>query len=90
MSWNKPGDSDPWGGKNNGSGPPDLDEVFKKFQDQLNKAFGGKKSGSGGGAGSDTGSTGGGGLNASLIVVIAAIAVGVWLATGFYKINEFD
>lgn len=84
MSWNKPGDSDPWGGKNNGSGPPDLDEVFKKFQEQLSGLFGSGKSG---GSGKD-GGTSGSGFNGLVAVVIGAIVLGVWLATGFYKINE--
>lgn len=48
MSWDDPGkDKDPWGGRKN-QGPPDLDEVFKKFQDNLSKMFGGKGKGSGG------------------------------------------
>ena len=43
MSWNEPGggkDKDPWGGRND-QGPPDLDEAFKKLQDNLKKMFGG-------------------------------------------------
>ena len=43
MAWNEPGgnNQDPWGGKRNNEGPPDLDEALKKFQDQLNGRFGG-------------------------------------------------
>lgn len=51
MSWNEPGGNkggggkDPWGGRNN-QGPPDLDEAFKKFMDQINKFLGGSGKGS--------------------------------------------
>jgi len=54
MSWNDPGngkDKDPWGGRND-QGPPDLDEAFKKLQDNLSKLFGGKGKGSRGKGGS--------------------------------------
>jgi membrane protease subunit HflK len=48
MSWDDPGkNKDPWGGRNN-QGPPDLDEAFKKLQDNLSKMFGGKGKGNGG------------------------------------------
>jgi len=42
MAWNDPGnnDRDPWGGRKNDQGPPDLDEVVKKMQDKLSGLFG--------------------------------------------------
>ena len=44
MAWNEPGggkDRDPWG--NGGDqGPPDLDEAFRKLQNNLSQMFGGK------------------------------------------------
>lgn len=42
MAWNDPGDNgrDPWGGRKNDQGPPDLDEVVKKMQDKLSGLFG--------------------------------------------------
>ncbi len=47
MAWNEPGkngnDNDPW--KNRGGrdqGPPDLDEVFRKFSNKFGGLFGGK------------------------------------------------
>ena len=53
MAWNEPGDKDPWGGRRNGGGPPDLDEVVRKMQDKLGGLFGGGgPSRGGGGAGS--------------------------------------
>lgn len=43
MSWNEPGGDkkDPWSGRNNENGPPDLDEVFRSLQDKLSGLFGG-------------------------------------------------
>jgi len=48
MAWNEPGnngnDKDPWNNKGGrDQGPPDLDEVFRKFSNKLGGIFGGKK-----------------------------------------------
>lgn len=53
MAWNDPdgNDRDPWGGRRNDDGPPDLDEVVKKMQDKLGGLFGGKRSSTGRGDG---------------------------------------
>ena len=42
MGWNEPNDSnrDPWGGRRNEQGPPDLDEIVRKLQDKLSAMFG--------------------------------------------------
>ena len=76
----------PSGGNN--QGPPDLDEVWRNFQ----KKFGGLFGKRGGGNGGDDGSTprqplrpaqwGGG------AVVLLALLVGIWLASGFYIVSE--
>jgi len=75
MAWNEPGGNkqDPWGGGNrgNGSGPPDLDEALKKFQEKIGKIFGG---GSGGGSGGKGFSTAGIGLVVAVLLVIYLIA----------------
>ncbi len=44
MAWNEPGgkDEDPWGKKKQ-EGPPELDELLKKMQEKIGKAFGGNK-----------------------------------------------
>ncbi|MBM4228480.1 MAG: FtsH protease activity modulator HflK [Gammaproteobacteria bacterium] len=51
MGWNEPNDGnrDPWGGRRNEQGPPDLDEVVRKLQDKLSALFGGKGRRPGGG-----------------------------------------
>ncbi len=81
MAWNEPGGSgnkDPWGNRNNDQGPPDLDEVFKKFQDKLGKLFGG-------GSGGSNRKSGGGGLGGSFIAIVL---VSVWALSGIYIVDE--
>ena len=52
MAWNEPGggnqgnDKDPWGNRDD-QGPPDLDEAFKKLQNNLSEMFGRGGGGSG-------------------------------------------
>lgn len=83
MAWNEPGggNRDPWGGRGNDQGPPDLDEVVRKMQDKFGGLFGGRK-GSGGGAG-----RGPGGFGIGLIVGLAVL---VWLASGIYIVDEAE
>ncbi|MFA5626636.1 MAG: FtsH protease activity modulator HflK [Thiohalomonadaceae bacterium] len=78
MAWNEPGNSggkDPWGGRKNEQGPPDLDEVVRKLQDRFSGLFG--KGGGGGGAAS-AGSVG---------FVVALLAV-LWAFSGIYIVDE--
>ena len=82
--------------KGNNQGPPDLDELWRDFNKKLNGLFGGNKLGRGrpmgtGGGGSQP--PGGGfqpdmksaGIGAGLI---AAVAVLIWLGTGFFIVQE--
>lgn len=80
MAWNEPGggDKDPWGGKGD-QGPPDLDEAFKKLQQQLAGIFGG-----GGGGGSSSGA----GLNKGLAAIIVVVLMLGYLAMGVYQIDQ--
>jgi membrane protease subunit HflK len=81
MAWNDPN----WGKKGGGNdGPPDLDELWRRFNQRLNSLFGGK-----GGGGSPGGKTpmpsfkvAGGGLG-----LVAALAFLVWIASGFYIVD---
>ena len=69
MAWNEPGGSgnkDPWGGRNDQQGPPDLDEIIKKLQKKFSGLFGGKGGGSGRGIG--TGAAGSAGASFFLIL----------------------
>ena len=87
MAWNEPGGSggkDPWGGRNNEQGPPDLDEVVKKLKDKLSGLFGGGGTGGNGGSrAKSSGNMGAGGM--AVIVVLLAI---VWGLSGLYTIHE--
>ena len=85
MAWNDPN----WGNKKSGNdGPPDLDELWRRFNQKLNSLFGGKGSGKSGGGGQGGGTqmpsfkAAGGGLG-----VLAALAFLVWIASGFYIVN---
>ena len=88
MAWNEPGgngDKDPWGNRGNNQGPPDLDEVLRNIQKKFGSLFGGKGGGrrsGGGGGGSSAGGIG--------IGLIVGVLLAVWLASGFYKIEEAE
>lgn len=77
MAWNDPD----WGKKNNSGGPPDLDELWRRFNQKLNDRFGGK-SPSGGGSSGGRGKFAAGGLG--LMPVLVAL---VWLGSGFYIVD---
>ncbi len=72
-------------------GPPDLDELWRDFNSRLNRLFG-KKGGNGGGP---RGPLGGGGSGGPSIenagkgfTAVIVVAVLVWLASGFYIVQE--
>jgi membrane protease subunit HflK len=82
--------------KGSNQGPPDLDELWRDFNRKLNGLFGGNKNTRGrsaGGGGGGGNSPGGGfqpdmksaGIGAGLI---AAVAVLIWLGTGFFIVQE--
>lgn len=77
MAWNQPGGTgskDPWG-KRKSTNQADLDQALRNLQNRLRGLFGG---------GGD-GDTGGKGIGIGLIV---AVAFGVWMATGFYIVQQ--
>ncbi|HAN55778.1 MAG TPA: FtsH protease activity modulator HflK [Betaproteobacteria bacterium] len=73
MAWNDP----QWGKKN--EGPPDLDEIWRRFTAKLSSLFGGKKPG---------GSPGSNGIGAAGLGIAAAIVFAIWLASGFYIVDQ--
>ena len=80
MAWNDP----QWGnkgGSGNNSGPPDLDEMWRRINARLNGMFGGKGGGPEGG--SPDVMPGGG----NLLGLLAGLMVLVWLASGFYIVD---
>jgi membrane protease subunit HflK len=80
--WGKRGSG---GGGSNIQGPPDLDEMWRGFNQKLNNLFGRRRGAGGGGNGTEPPSMkqlgGGAGLLAMLIIA-------VWLASGFYIVVE--
>lgn len=80
MPWNQPGgdNKDPWsGGGRQNQGPPDLDELLKKFS----KKLGGFGKGNGG-------SSGGGRSGNAGLVGLALLGLIIWAATGLYIVDE--
>ena len=104
MAWNQPGnngqDRDPWGSSNNQGGnsggngnkggreqgPPDLDDIFRKLSKKLG-GLGGGKGGLGGGSGSQGPR---GPMGGRIVGIVAAAAVIIWVASGFYTIKEAE
>ena len=80
MSLNDP----QWGKKGGSNGPPDLDELWRNFNQKLNGLFG-RRGGGGGGPSMQPPSMRqlGGGAG-----VLVALVLLVWLASGFYTVDE--
>ena len=80
MSLNDP----QWGKRGNSGGPPDLDEIWRNVNRRMNALFG-RKSG-------DDGGTGGGpprrGMALGGAGLLVALVLLVWLASGFYIVDE--
>jgi membrane protease subunit HflK len=74
----RPNNSD----KNDNDGPPDLDQLWRDFNQRLNRLFGGKRGGDGGKFRPDARGIG---LTAT---VVGAIAVLIWLASGAFIVQE--
>ena len=85
MSWNEPGGDkkDPWSGRNEQKGPPDLDEAIRSLQEKLSGLFGGGKRG--GGDSSDGGPSGSSiGFGLGILIVGALV---LWAISGLYIID---
>jgi modulator of FtsH protease HflK len=74
----RPNNSD----KNDNDGPPDLDQLWRDFNQRLNRLFGGKRGGDGGKFRPDARGIG---LTAT---VVGAIALLIWLASGAFIVQE--
>jgi membrane protease subunit HflK len=68
--------------KNDSDGPPDLDQLWRDFNQRLNRLFGGKR---GDGGGPFRPDARGVGLTAT---VVGAIALLIWLASGAFIVQE--
>lgn len=92
MAWNEPGSGgkkdNPWGDKgpggNNESGPPDLEQVFKKIKDQIKALLGMK-------TGNNPSNPGVNKKNSEFgVLVFAGIAVVAYFVFGFYTISSYE
>jgi membrane protease subunit HflK len=91
MAWNEPGgggNKDPWSGKGGDrGGPPDLDDLLRKFQDKVSGIFGGNNKPPSGGGSRTPGSNKNGLAGVSLIIIMLAL---VWLASGIYIVEPAE
>jgi len=84
--WQGGGGQGPWGGRPGGGGggqqPPDLEELLRRSQEKVKKIFPG-----GGGPGGGGFSLGGGGSKKPLLL-IPLVLLGLWLASGIYRVQQ--
>lgn len=71
-------------GKRPSDGPPDLDQLWREFNQRLNRLFGNRRDG-GGGPGGYGPDMKGAGIGAGLIAAIVAF---LWLVSGFFIVQE--
>jgi membrane protease subunit HflK len=71
--------------KNPHNGPPDLDKLWRDFNQRLNRFLGGKNGGSGSNGDGYKPDSKGAGIG---VGVIAAIALFLWLVSGFFIVQE--
>lgn len=77
MAWNDPN----WGKKGNNSGPPDLDELWRRFNERLSGLFGGK------GRGPSAPNSGKSASPTSGMLLLVGLVLAIWLGSGFYIVN---
>ena len=72
-------------GKKPSDGPPDLDQMWRDFNQRLNRLFGGKGGGRGGNGGGMPGDARGASIGAG---VVALVIFFMWLVSGFFIVQE--
>lgn len=72
-------------GKKPSDGPPDLDQLWRDFNQRLNRLFGGKGGGRGGNDGGSSGDARGAGIGAGVIAIVIFF---LWLVSGFFIVQE--
>jgi membrane protease subunit HflK len=79
--------NDPQWGKRPNEGPPDLDEILKKLNQKLAGLFGGRRPGSPGSSGPSSDGPSAAFFGGSIAFIVLLI-IAVWLASGFYIVEE--
>lgn len=74
-----------WGQRNN-EGPPDLDEVMRDLSRKINNLFG-KKRGPSNQPDNNAGGNASGNVSLPIVPILAIIAL-LWMATGFYIVDQ--
>ncbi len=74
-------------GQKNNEGPPDLDQVLRDLSNKINGLFGKKNNGNGGSNNGGNRTNSGMGFDLPIIPILALIAA-IWLATGFYIVDQ--
>jgi membrane protease subunit HflK len=76
-------------GRKPAEGPPDLDQLWRDFNNRINRLFGRRTDGGGGGGGNNGGGfrpdLRGAGLGLGIVAVIVAF---LWLVSGFFIVQE--
>ena len=72
-------------GKKPAEGPPDLDQLWRDFNQRLNRLFGNKGGGRGGDGGGMSGDARGAGIGAGVIALVIAF---LWFVSGFFIVQE--
>ena len=75
MSWNGNGNKDPWG---RNEGPPDVDEVIKKFKERINSFFGGSKG------------QGGKSFSSKNFITLFIVLFLLWIGFGIYQVEQAE
>ena len=76
MAWNQPGQNNPWGRRPGQGGGPDLDERVKSWQRRFESLFR-----PGGGRGNES---------RSLFILLAVVALAVFMLSGFFQIKAAE
>jgi membrane protease subunit HflK len=76
--------NDPQWGRRGNEGPPDLDELWRRFNQKLNSLLGGRGGGGSGGSGS-----GGGARSGGIGIVLVLVAL-IWAASGIYIVDASE
>ncbi len=66
-------------------GPPDLDQLWRDFNQRLNRLFGGQGGGRDGGEGGGSSDGHGAGISAGVVAVVIGF---LWLVSGFFIVQE--
>ncbi|WP_394777703.1 FtsH protease activity modulator HflK [Undibacterium sp.] len=83
--WGRGSKNDNQDGKKPAEGPPDLEQLWRDFNQRLNRLFGKKGNGGDGGGGGFTPDSAGAKLGLGVIIAVLAF---IWMVSGFFIVQE--